>query len=85
MMTRMERPTAHDGFLLAAPSGDAPVAFTQERVGLARADGGLAQDPTLEGRFLAGGVARLVEAVQMVAFRVVPADDFPAPTRPARQ
>jgi len=41
-MTRMERPTRHDGLLLASPSGDAPVTFAQERVGLARADGGLA-------------------------------------------
>jgi hypothetical protein len=34
-----------DGFLLAAAAGDAPVAFAQERVGLACSDGGLAQDP----------------------------------------
>src|SRR5450759_5122842 len=34
-----------DGFLLASASGDAAVAFAQERVGPARADGGLAQDP----------------------------------------
>jgi len=39
---------------------------------------------TTEGRFLAGGVARLVEVVHMVAFRVVPADVPPAPTRPQR-
>ena len=34
---------------------------------------------TLEGRFLAQGVAHLVEAVHAVAFRVVPADEFPRP------
>ena len=34
---------------------------------------------TLEGRFLAGRVARLVEAVQLVAFRVVPASVPPGP------
>lgn len=37
---------------------------------------------TREGRFLARGVAHLVEAVQAVAFRVVPAEDFPTPNHP---
>ena len=32
-MTRMERPTATIGAFLAAPSGDAPVAFAEEGVG----------------------------------------------------
>ena len=36
---------------------------------------------TTEGRFLAGGVARLVEVVHMVAFRVVRTDVPPTPTR----
>jgi hypothetical protein len=35
----------HDGLLLASASGDAPVTLTQERVGVACAGGGLAQDP----------------------------------------
>jgi hypothetical protein len=39
---------------------------------------------TSEGRFLAGGVARLVEVVHMVAFRLVPTDVPPASTRPRR-
>ena len=39
---------------------------------------------TTEGRFLAGGVARLVEVVHMVAFRVVPGEVPPAPTRQQR-
>ena len=37
---------------------------------------------TLEGRFLARGVAHLAEAVQAVAFRVVPAEDFPTANHP---
>jgi len=32
-MTRMEPADRDDGFLLAAPAGDAPVSFAQERVG----------------------------------------------------
>ena len=37
---------------------------------------------TLEGRFLARGVAHLVEAVQAVSFRVVPAENFPTTNHP---
>ena len=37
---------------------------------------------TREGRFLARGVAHFVEAVQAVAFRVVPAEDFPTANHP---
>ena len=39
---------------------------------------------TSEGRFLAGGVARLVEVVHMVAFSVVPTD-FPRPDSSSTQ
>ena len=65
MMTRMERPTATMAFLLAAAAGDAPVAFAEEGVGPAGADGGLAEDAgqvavAVPGRavalLLAGGV-----------------------------
>ena len=51
-----------DGSFLAAPSGEAPVTLTQERVGLARADGGLAQDPGQVAVTVSGGAGALLAA-----------------------
>ena len=50
------------GFLLPAPSGDASVAFTQKRVGLAGGHGRLAEDPGEVGVAVAGGSGALLAA-----------------------
>ena len=50
---------SHDCFLLPAPSGDTPVTLTQERVGLGRADSGLAQDPSQVEVTVTGGARAL--------------------------
>ena len=48
-----------DGFLLASSSGDASVAFAEEGVGLAGADGCLAEDPGQVGIAVSGGPVAL--------------------------
>ena len=45
MMTRMERPTATMAFFLPRRRAIRPVAFAEEGVGPAGADGGFAEDP----------------------------------------
>ena len=51
-----------DGLLLAAASGDAPVAFAEEGVGAAGGDGGLAEDPGQVAVAVAGGAVALLLA-----------------------
>src|SRR5664280_617404 len=50
----------HDGLLLPAPSGDAPVTLTKECVGLAGADSGLTQDPGQVAVAVTGGPGALL-------------------------
>jgi hypothetical protein len=57
-MTRMERP--NDGLLFASTSGDSPVALAQERVGVACAGGGFAQDPGQVAVAVTGGAGALL-------------------------
>jgi len=55
-------PDRDDGFLLATAAGDAPAAFAQERVGSARPDGCLAQDPGQLAVAVTGGSGALLTA-----------------------
>ena len=62
MITRMERPTATMAFFLPRRRASASVAGAEEGVGLAGADGGLAEDPgevavAVPGRAVAFGLA----------------------------
>src|SRR5665647_164533 len=51
-----------DGFLLASSAGDAPVALSQERVGLGCRHGGLAQGPGQVAVAVTGGPGALLAA-----------------------
>jgi hypothetical protein len=61
-MMRMERPTATMAFCFASAAGQASVALTEEGVGAADCDGGLAEGPGEVAVAVPGGAGAFLPA-----------------------